>query len=70
MPIFAQGYGQARVAAGRASIIYASAPLVNCLVATAVLGQGLGRASLLGAALIMSGHVLSAFAAADKEAAA
>ena len=69
-PMLAQGYGQTHVSAARASIIYATTPLWNALVAALVVGQQLGRGALLGAALIMAGQALVVVANAHNNSAA
>ena len=60
-PMWAQGFGQSRVRPTTASLIYASAPVVNAAVAAAVLGQHLSVRACLGASFMMAGMGLAVF---------
>jgi len=50
--IYAQSYGQSRVPAVTANLVYTSQPLFTALVAYAVLGESLGPNELIGGLLI------------------
>lgn len=58
-PMWAQGFGQAHVKATQASLIYATAPVWNAVIAAILLGQNLGLQGMLGAGLMMAGFLLT-----------
>ena len=58
-PMWAQGFAQQTVRPTHASLIYATAPVWNALIAAAVLGQTMAPRALAGACLLMVGMGLS-----------
>jgi len=58
-PMWAQGFAQQTVRPTHASLIYATAPVWNALIAAAVLGQTMAPRALAGACLLMIGMGLS-----------
>ena len=66
-PMWAQGYGQQRVKPSHASLIYATAPVWNALIAALVLGQHLTPRAMAGAVMMMVGMALSIWSATQEE---
>lgn len=58
-PMWAQGFGQAKVVASQACLIYSTAPVWSALMSFAVLGQSLSIQETAGASLIMVGMLFA-----------
>lgn len=65
-PMWAQAYGQQRVRASHASLLYATAPVWNAILSALLLGQFLGQRALVGACLLMVGMAVSIVASASE----
>jgi len=65
-PMWAQGYGQRSVRAAHASVIYATSPVWNAVIAAFVLGERIAPLALLGACFLLLG-MLSAVVASTSD---
>ena len=65
-PMWAQGYGQKSVRPAHASVIYATSPVWNAVIAALVLGERIAPLALLGACFLLLG-MMSAVVASKSD---